>query len=230
MRTGSDSSAPEWDSIAYEYDKWFDEEPGRSAFRLESSLLIEMLGLMPGESVLDVGCGTGRLLSALLKLGADARGVDSSSGMLAVAKERGFRDRVVLGEAERLPFGDKTFDCCVFFTSLEFVGDPVKALAEAARVTRKRLVIGFINRTSIVGLFYLRAAKSPSSVYSKARFYSGREIAKLAAIAGVGPPADIRYVLFLPLFLLPAPAPIERLLLGSKIPLGGFGVAAFDVG
>lgn len=230
MTIGSASSAPGWDAVASDYDKWFDDEPGRTALRLESSLLLAILGFQAGESVLDVGCGTGRFLSVLLEMGADAKGIDGSPGMLEVAKERGLRDRAVLGDAKRLPFSDKAFDYAVFFTSLEFIDDPIKALAEAARVTRKRVAIGFLNRRSITGIVYRRAARSRASIYSRARFFSGRDIEGLAESAGVGDLAGVRYGLFLPVSFLRASTPIERLLLGSEIPIGGFGAAAFDVG
>lgn len=230
MTIGLGSSASEWDAIACEYDKWFAEEPGKSVFRLESMLLLAILGFQAGESVLDVGCGTGRFLSVLLEMGADAKGIDGSPGMLEVAKERGLRDRAILGDAKRLPFSDKAFDYAVFFTSLEFIDDPIKALAEAARVTRKRVAIGFLNRRSIMGIVYRRAARSRASIYSRARFYSGRDIERLAESVRVGSLAGIRYGLFLPVSFLPASTPIEQLLLGSEIPIGGFGAAAFDVG
>src|SRR2546429_3600837 len=60
--------------------------------------------------VLEVGCGTGYWLSALLDLTANLYGLDYSLAMLKKAGERDSRGRVVRGRAETLPFQDATFD------------------------------------------------------------------------------------------------------------------------
>lgn len=76
----------------------------------EVDALIEMLGLSPGQRILDVGCGTGRHSRALAARGYDVVGVDISARFVELANERaGDRDRYVLGDARDLEF-DAEFD------------------------------------------------------------------------------------------------------------------------
>jgi len=103
------------------------------------------LGDLRGRRVLDVGCGTGRLLAALVAdAHAKAWGIDESPDMVAVARETlppgvGVRQ----GTAERLPFRDAWFDRVTMSLVLHLV-DPPRALAEARRVVPEdgRIVIG----------------------------------------------------------------------------------------
>ena len=57
----------------------------------------------PGQEILDIGCGTGSLVIAATKAGANATGLDISKGMLAVAQKRiadnGLQDRITLHNA-----------------------------------------------------------------------------------------------------------------------------------
>src|SRR6188768_2187821 len=57
-----------------------------------------------GRDVLEVGCGTGLVLSRIREFAGTARGVDLSPGMLELAKARGLE--VVEGSATSLPFAD----------------------------------------------------------------------------------------------------------------------------
>jgi len=98
------------------------------------SALVE-LGDLRGRRVLDVGCGTGRLLAALVtEAHAKAWGIDESAEMVAVARETlpagvGVRR----GTAEKLPFRDGWFDRVTMSLVLHLVDRP-RALAEARRV------------------------------------------------------------------------------------------------
>jgi SAM-dependent methyltransferase len=89
-----------------------------------------------GTRVLDVGCGSGLALVLAARRGAVPSGLDISPGLLDVARERlpdaDLRD----GDMESLPFGDAAFDAVVGVNAFQFAGDPLRALREAARVTR----------------------------------------------------------------------------------------------
>lgn len=76
----------------------------------EVDALIELLGVSPGQRILDVGCGTGRHSRAFAARGYDVVGVDISQRFVEVANERaGDRDRYVLADARNLTF-DAEFD------------------------------------------------------------------------------------------------------------------------
>ena len=49
--------------------------------------LVDLLAPKPGERILDVGCGTGRLTSEISRSGASVLGVDNSPAMVAQARE-----------------------------------------------------------------------------------------------------------------------------------------------
>jgi ubiquinone/menaquinone biosynthesis C-methylase UbiE len=104
------------------------------------------------RDVLEVGCGTGLVLSRIRDFARTAKGVDLSPGMLELAKQRGLD--VVEGSATALPFPDDTFDVTCSFKVLAHVPNIEQALAEMARVTRPGGVIlaEFYNPNSLRGL------------------------------------------------------------------------------
>jgi len=66
----------------------YDSYPFTRATTAEVDLLVDLLRLRPGQSVLDVGCGTGRHSVELAGRGLDVTGLDVSEGMLAEARTR----------------------------------------------------------------------------------------------------------------------------------------------
>jgi ubiquinone/menaquinone biosynthesis C-methylase UbiE len=87
-----------------------------------------------GKDVLEVGCGTGLVLSRIAQFAKLAQGVDLSPGMLEKAKNRGLQ--VVEGSATALPFADHSFDVTCSFKVLAHIPEIDRALAEMTRVTR----------------------------------------------------------------------------------------------
>ena len=95
--------------------------------------------------VLDVGCGTGVEVRALLArpdFAGRVVAVDQSPALLETARSlaaaEGLRDRVdfVVGDAHRLDLGDGAFDVVIAHTLLSHVADPATAMREMARVAR----------------------------------------------------------------------------------------------
>ena len=90
-------------------------------------------------SVLDVGCGSGRLAVELVRSGAAVTGIDVSEARLAAARERARQAGVDIGflhadMTEPLPFGDGAFAAAVSRLSLMIASDPEAVLRELARV------------------------------------------------------------------------------------------------
>lgn len=94
--------------------------------------------------VLDVGCGTGALLTCLLndRRASSLTGVDASGEMLDIARNRLPPD-VTLREcwAEQLPFDDCCFDTVMSCNMFHFIRQPSNALDEMLRVLRPKGIV-----------------------------------------------------------------------------------------
>ena len=132
---------PHFDEIASEYDDVF--PPHIAAHYLRKRVRLIRLFLAGGRG-LDVGCGTGRLIEALKPLG-NVVGVDSSEGMLRIAREQRHCE-VTRANSDDLPFADGSFDVVFSVAMLHHVADPERVrrtIGEMVRVTRQegRIII-----------------------------------------------------------------------------------------
>jgi len=85
--------------------------------------------------VLDVGCGTGKILTDLTARGHRVVGLDFSDRALTYCAGRG-AEMLVRGDAQRLPFADRSFDLIVALDILEHVPDDDAMASEILRVLR----------------------------------------------------------------------------------------------
>jgi len=147
---------------------------------LEQRLMMDLLMPRSGETVLDIGCGIGASLAPLIDKGLSATGLDASPYMLDIAaKQLGHRADLHRGRAEALPFDDNSFTYALLVTTLEFVDDPELALAEALRVAKDRVFIGFINRYALKGVSLRVRSWLFDSLYRHARFFSLWELKRM---------------------------------------------------
>jgi SAM-dependent methyltransferase len=98
----------------------------------------EIAALKPA-SLCDVGCGAGALVAHAQSLDIFAAGIDPDPAKVAEGNAAGLDLR--RGTAEALPFPDASFDLVTFENSLHHVTEIAQALAEAARVARRAIVI-----------------------------------------------------------------------------------------
>jgi ubiquinone/menaquinone biosynthesis C-methylase UbiE len=126
------------------YERWWRPALGRVAKGLlgpgmqeEHRIARLLLGLSPGDGVLDVACGTGNFTRDFARtVGPDGLvvGIDVSETMLARAvedtQEAGLLDRTayVRGDAAELPFVESSFDAVCCFAALHLFADPLRAL------------------------------------------------------------------------------------------------------
>lgn len=108
----------------------------------------EVAGQMAGQQVaVDLGCGTGQMLPALLQKAEQVIGVDSSPKMLEQARQRfasdGRRVSLRIGELEHLPLRDGEADFAMACLALHHLARPQDGLSEAHRVLQAggRLVV-----------------------------------------------------------------------------------------
>ncbi|WP_233561530.1 class I SAM-dependent methyltransferase [Sorangium cellulosum] len=104
-------------------------------------LLIEDLQVSPGERVLDVGCGTGRLgahVAELVGPSGEVVGVDPLPLRVALANKRGSSFRAAVGRAEDLSqFADGSFDVVFLNSVLHWLPEKLGPLREARRVLQR---------------------------------------------------------------------------------------------
>jgi SAM-dependent methyltransferase len=99
-----------------------------------------------GHAVLDVGTGTGVLVPHLLRaVGSAGRivAIDSSPGMLEVAREKGFPSSVTFLEADvhHLPLLDADFDRVICNAALPHFEDRAQSIREMVRVLRSEGIL-----------------------------------------------------------------------------------------
>jgi ubiquinone/menaquinone biosynthesis C-methylase UbiE len=100
--------------------------------------LCDVAGVAPGQSVLDVACGTGivaRTAAAAVGPRGKVAGLDLNEAMLTVARRVGHDIEWHPGDAAALPFADQAFDVVLCQMALMFLPDRRGALSEMARVT-----------------------------------------------------------------------------------------------
>jgi SAM-dependent methyltransferase len=140
---------------------------------------------LAGKRVLDVGCGTGANLAVLAEhFGCAPAGLDSSEGMLAEARRKLPDADLRRGVAERLPFGDGSFDA-VWMSLVVHLLDRPRAFAEAGRVLVEggRLIVVTPDADSFPRAWM--APLFPSYVaVEQARFPSRRVLAEELTAAG----------------------------------------------
>ena len=134
------------DIVPRVYERWWRPALGRVAkgvlgpgMRDEHRIARLLLGIGPGDGVLDVACGPGnftREFAALAGPDGLAVGIDASPTMLARAvRDTPRRDvAYVRGDAVELPFRDGSFDAACCFAALHLFADPWLALDHMRRV------------------------------------------------------------------------------------------------
>ncbi|MFP4083994.1 MAG: class I SAM-dependent methyltransferase [Desulfonatronovibrio sp.] len=172
------------EKTAREYDHWFKTEAGQFAFNQEKRLIQHLISSWPRKKqrLLDIGCGTGVFLELFWEAGFDVYGIDASATMLSRARERmGTKADLHLGKAQYLPFDDNEFDFSAIVTVLEFCAEPEKVLLEAARVTKKGILVCFLNRNSLYYLSKKLARSGRTGLTSNARWFTHKEIKNMVA-------------------------------------------------
>jgi ubiquinone/menaquinone biosynthesis C-methylase UbiE len=130
------------------------------------------------ETILDIGCGTGKLLRKARTYWPQAQllGVDPAEGMIEVARERTPGATFFVGSAEALPLPDAAVDMVVSTVSFHHWYDQAAGVREIARILRPG------------GFFFLADIAVPSwlaMIVRSARFHSAAQMRALFAQAGL---------------------------------------------
>jgi len=136
------------DPVVAEYSKAAKDYDSKWSFYVEATTreTLSRVPIGPGDSVLDVGCGTGELLARIAAAhpATHLAGLDPVPEMLEVAKGKlAGRADLRVGWASELPWPAASFDLVVSCNMFHYITQPVAAVREMERVLRPggRIVI-----------------------------------------------------------------------------------------
>ena len=177
------------------YEAWYQTPRGHWIGDREFDLLQNLLRPRAGATLLDVGCGTGYFTRRFAHFGLKVTGIDPDPKALEYAKKLSGEITYLLAEASKLPFADNSFDHTIAVTSLCFIGNPHHALDELWRVTRRAVVLGLLNRHSL-----LYRQKQGQGSYRGARWDTAAEVVKkwIPALSPEPEAVTVRSAIFLP--------------------------------
>jgi len=149
------------------YEAWFE----KNRFVYDSELLAVQTQLPEMGKGVEIGVGSGRFAAPL----GITIGIEPAVAMRGMARDRGIE--VIGGAAEDLPLKECAFDFALMVTAICFLDNAEAALQEAYRVLKPNgsLVIGFVDKDSLIGRSYLRK-RHESLFYGIATFFSVDEV------------------------------------------------------
>lgn len=130
-----------WEPVS----RWYDGMVGNTGSAYHTRIAIpktlQLMGVKPGEHVLDIGCGQGVLAPHVNKAGATYLGIDASRNLIQQAKRRhGSEGEFYIGDAARLTaipeIKEHTYDVAVFLLSLQDIKPHTSAIAGAAQLLK----------------------------------------------------------------------------------------------
>lgn len=197
------------------YEAWYHAPRGAWIGDVEFLLLMRLLQPGPGQTLLDVGSGTGYFSRRFADTGLQVTGIDPQPDMIRYARTQGGNVEYIEGTAQYLPFENESFDFCAAVTSLCFISEPEQALAEMWRVSRYGVILGLLNRHSL-----LYRIKHGSGSYKGARWDSVASVRHWRRHLKPAPKVSIGTAVWLP----GGGRLAKRLesLLPARLPWGGF--------
>ena len=151
-----------YDRTASNYNSWHCDPNNESSHNFAVREILQTMQSINASSLLDVCCGTGRMIHAALNSGYHAMGIDVSPALIEIGRKDIPKERLIIGDATNLPFQDNSFDVSCILGALHHTPQPRRIVTEMIRVTRKAIIIsdeanhfsGGIKRLLIqVGLF-----------------------------------------------------------------------------
>jgi len=198
-----------------EYEAWYQTARGSWIAGHEFGLMRRLLDPLAGATLLDVGCGTGHFSRRFAAAGLRVTGLDPDPAMLDYARGLGGGVDYLRGTATALPLADDAYDYVTAVTSLCFVADWSRALREMWRVARRAVLLGLLNRRSL-----LYRQKHGRGAYRGARWDTAAEAGSWMQSLEPAPRVTARSAIFLPGGGLIAR--VSEVILPSGLLWGGF--------
>ncbi len=134
-----------WDRLAAEYAAsgerhWARNDPTWGIWNVPESTLRMLPDDLAGQDVIELGCGTAYVSSWIARRGARVVGIDNSEAQLETARrlqrEHGLDFPLIHGNAEDVPYPDRSFDFAISEYGACLWADPTRWVPEAARLLR----------------------------------------------------------------------------------------------
>ncbi|NHU85708.1 methyltransferase domain-containing protein [Kocuria sp. JC486] len=178
VRTVYDAAAPTYDVLLP--DLRIEQPVDRTMIRAFCDEVLDT----SDHTVLDAGCGAGRMIPELKDRGLRPRGVDLSSGMIERARRREPEVDFRVADLRALPYADDSFGGVIAWYSLIHFDYPAlaEALTELARVTKPGgvLLTGFQVGSGLREISNAYGTRSEMTAW----LYSPEEIGSVATAAG----------------------------------------------
>ncbi len=132
---------------------------------LVGELLCEAVDVHPGEAVLDVATGSGNTALAAARRGGEVTGIDFVPALLDRGRERAAAERLRItfreGDAQDIPFPDRSFDIVLSTFGAMFAPDQERTALELLRVCRPGGRVGMANWTpdGVIGEMFHTVAR-----------------------------------------------------------------------
>jgi trans-aconitate methyltransferase len=135
-----------WDTTCYDQRHSFVTKYGED--------LLDLLAPQEGETILDIGCGTGHLTHLIAQTGAEVTGLDNSAEMIATARGSYPKIKFVLANAASFSF-DKPFDAIFSNAALHWVHSAEEAVLSMSKALKMggRLVAEFGGKGNVEQIY-----------------------------------------------------------------------------
>jgi ubiquinone/menaquinone biosynthesis C-methylase UbiE len=151
--------------------------------------VMQKIRTQPFNSILDVGCGTGAILSLVISeyKGIKACGIDLSEKMIEKSAELlGQSVQLIVGDSDNLPWADNSFDLVLCNSSFHHFPEPLKVLKEIRRVLKSngKIIIADPWWSNSKIFFINLFLNSPLNFLADVKIYSETETRKLLTECG----------------------------------------------
>lgn len=197
--------------------------PNQYVFSRQKELMLDLIDPRAGERVLCLGDINAAYLQLFREQRCPVTGFVLSAHKLEdIRKQTEPEIELHAGDAEDLPFSDDEFDIVAIINALEIARNPQKIIAEAIRVCRGRIFIGFLNKHSFAGTQQHLKEVFGFPLAEKVRFFGIEEIKKL--VGSLNERQSFRWgsVIYFPPVVYGISTELEELIPYMKNPLGAF--------
>lgn len=181
----SDSTKDYWDSVAEEFDTYYQGEKDalrraidkifRKGMTERLNLTLEECKNVKGKRILDIGCGSGRLAVELARRGAYVTGIDFSMNMISLAKSTAEKHDV----ADRCTFiaddfvghqFKEKFDISIALGFFDYTKDARQHLRKIRSLTTEKCIMSFPSKFAFqvpLRVIWLKSRNCPVYFYTK---------------------------------------------------------------